>query len=71
MKNSTIRFAEKKDISKIIDLCEAHAHFEESDYNRDGKGQLLERDIFDASPKIFCLVVENENELIGYATYTK
>jgi hypothetical protein len=45
MKNSTIRFAEKKDISKIIDLCEAHAHFEESDYNRDGKGQLLERDI--------------------------
>ncbi|MFB0937818.1 MAG: GNAT family N-acetyltransferase [Urechidicola sp.] len=71
MKNSTIRFAEKKDISKIIDLCEAHAHFEESDYNRDGKGQLLERDIFDASPKIFCLVVENENELIGYATYAK
>jgi GNAT superfamily N-acetyltransferase len=68
-KKSTIRFANKKDMSQIIDLCEAHAHYEESDYNRDGKEQQLERDIFDISPKIFCLVVESDSELIGYATY--
>ena len=71
MKKSTIRFAEKKDMNHIIDLCEAHAQYEESDYNRDGKEQQLERDIFDVSPKIFCLVVESELELIGYATYAK
>lgn len=67
--NHTIRFAEIKDLPEIIKLCAAHAAYEQCDYSEKGKKEQLEKDLFSESPKLFCLVVEQKNELIGYATY--
>ena len=30
----------------------------------------LSKDLFSTNPKLYCLVVEKNNKLIGYATYT-
>jgi len=65
----TIRFAIKADIGQLIDLCEAHAQYEKSEYNRAGKAENLLKSLFNKTPKLYCLVVECENRLIGYATY--
>ncbi len=66
-----IRFAKKEDITQIIDLCEAHAIYEKSNYSKKGKAEQLAKDLFSNSPKLYCLVVENDSNLIGYATYMK
>lgn len=72
MKEQTkIRFAEPEDIQQIIELCEAHAHFEKAEYHKNGKVEQLTIDLFSKNPKLYCLVVENEEQLIGYATYMK
>ncbi len=64
-----IRKAEQKDLGQLIDLCEAHAHYEQATYERNGKSALLDKALFDKTPKLFCLVVESGQQLIGYATY--
>jgi L-amino acid N-acyltransferase YncA len=66
-----IRFAKKEDIHQIIDLCEAHAIYEKSSYSKKGKAAQLVKDLFSKNPKLYCLVVENNVNLIGYATYMK
>lgn len=68
-KQPNIRLAKLKDINQIIDLCEAHAHYEKAVYSRGGKSEQLAQDLFSKVPKLYCLVVENEGQLIGYATY--
>ena len=71
MSEIKIRFAKEADIKQIIDLCEAHANYEECEYSRENKEAQLLNDIFSDTPKLFCLVVENGGHLIGYATYMK
>lgn len=66
-----IRFADPKDIHQIIDLCEAHAHYEKASYTSAGKAEQLTKDLFAENPKLYCLVVEKDNRLVGYATYMK
>ncbi|PHR71204.1 MAG: GNAT family N-acetyltransferase [Lutibacter sp.] len=66
-----IRFTKEEDINQIIDLCEAHANYEQCEYEKDGKAERLSNSLFSDNPKLFCLVVEKENQLIGYATYMK
>ncbi len=66
-----IRFAEPKDIPGIVELCALHAAFEKSGYAREEKAARLERDLFSNAPKLYCLVVESDKQLIGYATYMK
>jgi GNAT superfamily N-acetyltransferase len=66
-----IRFAKPTDINQIIDLCELHAIYEKSEYKKADKAEQLANDLFSDIPKLYCLVVEDENELIGYATYMK
>ncbi len=66
-----IRFVESKDMQQIIELCEAHAQYEKSDYSTKNKAVQLSKDLFSETPKLYCLVVESDNELIGYATYMK
>ncbi len=66
-----IRFAESKDMQQIIELCEAHALYEKSDYSTKNKAVQLSKDLFSESSKLYCLVVESDKELIGYATYMK
>lgn len=70
MSEIKIRFAIEADIYQIIDLCEAHANYEQCEYSKTGKSAELLKSLFSDIPKLYCLVVEQENKLIGYATYT-
>lgn len=67
----TIRFVETEDLSGIIELCHLHALYEKAAYTIDGKAGRLAFDLFSDYPKVYCLVVENDGQLIGYATYMK
>ena len=69
--DTKIRFATKKDIAQIIDLCEAHANYEKSTYHREGKAKQLAIDLFSETPKLYCLVAEYDNQIIAYASYMK
>ncbi len=71
MKSTTIRFAEKKDLPEIVELCRLHALYEKSDYDIKGKEEALAKYIFDESPALYCMVAEHEGKLIGYVTYMK
>lgn len=66
-----IRFVENKDINSLVHLCQLHAIFEKSEYNPSGKAQELKKHLFSENPTLYCLVVEIEKEIIGYATYMK
>lgn len=64
-----IRFAQAQDMAKIIDLCAAHAAYEEANYDPTGKAERLAQAVFAAQPKLYLLVVEMNEELVGYASY--
>ncbi|MDT0608463.1 GNAT family N-acetyltransferase [Croceitalea rosinachiae] len=66
-----IRFAKPEDIPQIIQLCHLHAAYEEAEYVMERKAELLKKDLFETSPKLYCLVVEYDSVLLGYATYMK
>ena len=66
-----IRFAEKRDLSQIIDLCKEHAEYEQADYERKNKSELLSKFLFGQNPSLKCLVVVEENLIAGYATFMK
>ncbi|MEM1125765.1 MAG: GNAT family N-acetyltransferase [Bacteroidota bacterium] len=66
----TIRHAAPTDVPALIDLCEAHAHYERAPYARAGKAEGLARALFADAPKLYALVAENESgRLIAFATY--
>ncbi len=66
-----IRFVTKKNVTQLVDLCEAHAIYEKNTYSKKGKVNQLTIDLFSENPKLYCLVVEKERQLMGYATYMK
>ncbi|WP_282040985.1 GNAT family N-acetyltransferase [Winogradskyella flava] len=66
-----IRFAQVTDVASIIELCKAHAIYEKAEYSKKGKANQISKDIFSSNPKLYCLVVENDIEIIAYATYMK
>ena len=65
-----IRNARKEDINAIIALCKEHAIYEKASYSPENKAMLLSNVIFSSNPKVYCLVVEENDALVGYATYT-
>ncbi len=71
MKDFNIRFAIKKDIPQIVQLCSLHAIYEKSTYDFHQKEALLNSALFSENSSLFCLVVEKDQQLIGYATYMK
>lgn len=66
-----IRSAEKNDLEQIIVLCQAHARYEQANYNPINKKEQLARMLFCENPQLFCLVVSVENKLIGYTSFSK
>jgi GNAT superfamily N-acetyltransferase len=66
-----IRFAEKSDLEALGKLCELHANFEKSKYYSAHKKQKLDAHLFSDEPSFYCLVVEQDKKLIGYASYMK
>lgn len=72
MQNSpNIRFATPNDLDEIIVLCKEHADYEKSDFQSAGKKESLSNHLFNETPSLYCLVVEFDSQLIGYATFMK
>ena len=69
--DAKIRFAKPKDVPQILELCELHAVYEKATYSKKGKTKQLAEDLFGHHPKLYCLVVEQDDGLIAYATYMK
>lgn len=69
--NFKIRPIEKTELSRLVELCEAHAIYEKSEYSNIGKAEKLGLDLFGKSPKLFCLIAESDSKIVGYATYMK
>jgi GNAT superfamily N-acetyltransferase len=66
-----IRFIKKEDINALVDLCEAHAIFEQADYEIEGKADNLQKHLFQENPALKCLVLEVDGSIQGYATFMK
>jgi ribosomal protein S18 acetylase RimI-like enzyme len=68
--NYLIRDCQPNDISALVDLCQKHADYERANYNPIGKEDRLNTAMFAEQPKLFCLVVEISEAIVGYASYT-
>ena len=66
-----IRFVKIEDLPQLIMLCKAHADFERADYNTYNKQEALSKFLFGPNPHLKCLVVVQDDILIGYATFMK
>ncbi len=67
----SIRYAKKTDISEIIKLCELHAAFEKAAFDSKNKEKLLIKHLFNTHPTLKCLIIEENEEIVGYATFMK
>jgi GNAT superfamily N-acetyltransferase len=68
--NYIIRKAKPEDLPEIIKLCAEHADYEKADYLEEGKSQKISVLLFSDMPRLFCLIAEFENTVLGYATYS-
>jgi ribosomal protein S18 acetylase RimI-like enzyme len=65
-----IRKCEEKDLPQLVELCRKHSEFEQAVYRSIGKAAQLKEALFSDSPKLFCSVIESDNALKGYFSYT-
>ena len=65
-----IRDCQPDDVNRLIDLCQKHAEYEMASFNSVGKEDNLKKALFSDPPKLFCLVVEVSEIIVGYASYT-
>ncbi|MBO9702528.1 MAG: GNAT family N-acetyltransferase [Sporocytophaga sp.] len=65
-----IRTCEERDLPVLIDLCAKHAAYENADYDAHDKEMLLNEALFGNYPLLHCLVVEVDEKVVGYASYT-
>lgn len=70
MRPTILRPCEVKDLPELVALCAMHAEYERVDYEKQGKQERLQKALFDRIPALYCLVVESENKVVGYASYT-
>jgi GNAT superfamily N-acetyltransferase len=63
----TIRKAVPSDIPQVIELCIAHAAYEQYPYTHQGQAINLQQALLEQ--KVYCLIVEIGGKLVGYATY--
>ena len=57
------------DLPELVHLCMEHAVYERSEFHPVGKEAALHDMIFGPTGRLFCLVVEQDARLLGYATY--
>lgn len=70
--NIIIRKINKNEIDQLVDLCEAHAEYEEASYDRTNQVERLTHYIFQENhPVLNCMVAVVDTKLIGYITFTK
>ncbi|MEA9413700.1 GNAT family N-acetyltransferase [Flavobacterium sp. PL02] len=65
-----IRDCNTNDLTKLIDLCQKHAEYEKAAFTSEGKEDKLKLALFADNPKLYCLIIELNAAIIGYATYT-
>jgi GNAT superfamily N-acetyltransferase len=65
-----IRDCQPKDINAVVDLCQKHADYERAIFDPIGKKDGLKNALFREHPQLFCLVVEVNKTIVGYASYT-
>jgi len=71
MGKAQIRFVKQIDLEELVNLCESHALYEKADFSKEGIKEKLQKHLFEQTPALYCLVVELNSKLIGYATYMK
>ncbi len=67
---TTLRRARAGDIPDLIRMCAEHAAYERTEYSLAGKEQALAAMLFAPDARLHCLVAEENNALLGYATYS-
>lgn len=65
-----IRQCEERDMEALIELCVAHAAYERASFSREGKISLLSAALFRTPQRVYCMVVEQDSQLVGYCSYT-
>jgi len=65
-----IRNCKSDDLSALVDLCQKHADYECASFSTIEKVDKLKKALFNEQPKLFCLVVEINETIAGYASYT-
>jgi len=66
-----IRFIQEDEVDELLLLCKEHANYEKSEFSFEGKKKSLSDNLFCEPPLLYCLVVQHNSKLIGYATYMK
>lgn len=65
-----IRKIDKRELTRLVEMCQNHAIYETTAYNPVGKQKALAKLLFNEYPKLFCYIVEAHENLIGYFSYT-
>lgn len=65
-----ISFAKINDLDDILSLCAEHAAYEQADYSPVGKYEKLSQLLFGSQPSLYCFLVKQADQVIGYATYS-
>jgi GNAT superfamily N-acetyltransferase len=68
--NYLIRDCRPIHVNVLVDLCQKHAEYELAAFNPLRKEEGLKKALFSEHPKLFCLVVEVNETIVGYTTYT-
>ena len=66
----SIKNCEPQDLPKLVILCQKHAEFEKADFSPEGKEEGLKEALFGDNPKLYCLVVATDKDIVGYVSYT-
>lgn len=65
-----IRTATPPDLPELVVLCTEHAAYERSRFDPAGKEEALQAMIFGLGARLYCLVAEQDDHLVGYATFS-
>jgi len=65
-----IRPVRAEDLPGLVTLCAAHAAYERTPFVEDGHERRWAAVFFGGRPRAWCLVVEDEGALVGYATWS-
>jgi ribosomal protein S18 acetylase RimI-like enzyme len=65
-----IRTCRRDDLPVLVKLCAEHAAYEQAIFDATDKVSKLGSAIFAEQPRLFCLLAETQQEVVGFATYT-
>ncbi|MGB4776177.1 MAG: GNAT family N-acetyltransferase [Daejeonella sp.] len=65
-----IRKCCESDLDRLVELCKNHADYEQAAYQAQGKKELLKEAIFSEHNRLNCFIIEVDQSVAGYFTYT-